>query len=110
MIITGERQRGCRRAAYRRESGGYRGAPVQAKERRVLMAADFRISEFMASNVSTLADEDLQYSDWVEIRNTGDVAGNLAGYRLTDSASLATWWTFPSVSVPAGGHLVVFAS
>ena len=110
MMITGERKRGFRRARDRVESAVYRGAVVQSLERRVLMAADFRISEFMASNVSTLADEDLQYNDWVEIRNTGDVAGNLAGYRLTDSPTLATWWTFPSISVPAGGHLVVFAS
>jgi hypothetical protein len=85
-------------------------AMAQALEGRVLMATDFRISEFMASNVSTLADEDGQYNDWIEIRNTGDAAGNLAGYRLTDNAAQVSQWTFPSVSVPAGGHLVVFAS
>src|SRR3954451_6743570 len=85
-------------------------ALVQSLESRVLLAADFRISEFMAANVTTLADEDGQFNDWVEIRNAGDAAGNLAGYRLTDNAALPSQWTFPSVSVPAGGHLVVFAS
>src|SRR3954467_5472492 len=85
-------------------------AVAQALEGRLLMAADFRISEFMASNVSTLADEDGQFNDWIEIRNTGDAAGNLAGYKLTDSPALSPSWTFPSVTLPAGGHLVVFAS
>jgi hypothetical protein len=111
MTLTPARAGGFRRARLRRHSGIPRGtAHVQAMESRVLMAADFRISEFMAANVSTLADEDAQYNDWVEVRNTGDAAGNLAGWRLTDNAAQLSMWTFPSVSVPAGGHVVVFAS
>ncbi len=33
--------------------------------------ADVIISEFMASNTRTLADEDGQYSDWIEVFNRG---------------------------------------
>ena len=44
------------------------------------------ISEFMASNTRTLRDEDNQYSDWIEIRNSGASAVNLDGWYLTDTA------------------------
>ena len=37
------------------------------------------ISEFMADNQSTLADEDGQYSDWIEIHNPTAAAINLSG-------------------------------
>jgi hypothetical protein len=87
-----------------------RAAEVQSLESRLHLAVDFRISEFMAANVSTLADEDGHFSDWVEIRNAGNTPGDLAGYRLTDNAGNRTLWTFPSVTVPAFGHVVVFAS
>lgn len=113
MTLTPARPGRFGRQALRRKSAPPRAgipAHVQSLESRVLMAADFRISEFMAANVSTLADEDAQFNDWIEIRNQGDIAGSLAGYRLTDTASLPSLWTFPSISVPAGGHLVVFAS
>lgn len=68
------------------------------------------ISEFMADNNATLADEDGQFSDWIEIHNPAAAPINLAGYFLTDNKSEPTLWPFPSVSLPAGGHLVVFAS
>ncbi len=68
------------------------------------------ISEFMASNDSTLADEDGDYPDWIEIYNPDAQAVDIAGWHLTDDASELNQWTFPSVSIPAGGYLVVFAS
>jgi len=68
------------------------------------------ISEFMADNNSTLADEDGQFSDWIEIYNPTVAPINLSGYFLTDNKSEPTLWPFPSVSLPAGGHLLVFAS
>ena len=43
------------------------------------------ITEFQAFNESTLQDEDSEYSDWIEIFNSGDAAVNLNGYYLTDS-------------------------
>ncbi len=67
------------------------------------------ISEFVASN-STLADEDGELSDWIEIYNPTSTAANLAGYSLTDDASLLTQWVFPAVTLLPGEYLVVFAS
>ncbi|NWK56872.1 lamin tail domain-containing protein [Verrucomicrobiaceae bacterium N1E253] len=75
-----------------------------------IAAGDPVISEFLASNDSEYADEDGEFSDWIEIHNPGSLAVNLAGWHLTDADDDLEKWTFPSVSVPAGGYLVVFAS
>jgi hypothetical protein len=68
------------------------------------------ISEFMASNSRTLADDDGAFSDWIEIHNPTGAALDLTGWYLTDSAGNPTKWKFPQVVIPAGGYLVVFAS
>ena len=68
------------------------------------------ISEFMAANSSTLADDDGAFSDWIEIFNPETGPVNLAGWYLTDTATSKTKWQFPSVTIPSGGYLVVFAS
>ena len=68
------------------------------------------IAEFMAANVSILADENGDYSDWIEILNPGSTALNLDGWFLTDDQRAISKWRFPSVTLPAGGRLLVFAS
>ena len=68
------------------------------------------ISEIMAVNRSTLQDEDGDFSDWIELCNTTAQAVSLKGWHLTDQADKPTLWTFPNVSIPAHGQLVVFAS
>ncbi|HUR45081.1 MAG TPA: CotH kinase family protein, partial [Candidatus Saccharimonadales bacterium] len=76
-----------------------------------LLAQDsVRITEFMAENVTTLADEDGDFPDWLEISNSGGTAVNLAGWHLTDNHGNLDKWTFPSVNILAGGRLLVFAS
>ena len=49
----------------------------ESLEARSLLAADLIISEFMASNDGTLADEDGDFSDWIEIHNRGTEDVNL---------------------------------
>ncbi len=68
------------------------------------------ISEFMASNKAALADEDGSHPDWIEIYNPDETPLNLDGWYLTDSAKKPTKWRLPSVTIGAGGYLVVFAS
>lgn len=72
--------------------------------------ADPIISEFMAATSTTLADEDREYPDWIEIHNPDATPVNLAGWYLTDSATNRTKWQFPAVTIAPGGYLVVFAS
>jgi hypothetical protein len=68
------------------------------------------ITEFMAANDSVLADEDGDYSDWIEITNPDSVPVSLAGYHLTDTPANPRKWTFPAVTLDPGSALVVFAS
>lgn len=68
------------------------------------------ISELMASNSRTLADEDGEYPDWIEIYNPGPATVELSGWALTDNPAAPGQWTFPETNLMAGGYLVVFAS
>src|SRR5438067_5495493 len=75
-----------------------------------LSRAEPSITEFMASNSSTLMDEDGDSSDWIEIHNPDPAAVNLNGWFLTDTDKNKKKWAFPSVSIPPNGYLIVFAS
>ena len=68
------------------------------------------INEFMAQNDTKLKDQDGDYSDWMELFNDSASNVNLAGWCLTDAADDLQKWTFPAVSIGAGGYLIVFAS
>ena len=68
------------------------------------------ISEFMAINHTTLADEDGDYSDWVELYNSSASTVNLHGWYLTDRATNLTHWKFPSTNLGPSSFMVVFAS
>jgi len=68
------------------------------------------ISEFMASNKSTLADEHGDYPDWIELYNSGNSEINLEGWYLTDNENKLTKWAFPAVTLAPESYLLVFAS
>lgn len=68
------------------------------------------ISEFMAVNSHSIQDEDKEYSDWIEIENTGTTSISLKGVFLTDNPQNLTKWKFPDVKLDAGKFLIVFAS
>jgi hypothetical protein len=68
------------------------------------------ISEFMASNSTTLADEDGDHPDWIELRNLSNHDVPLDGWFLADGLSPARRWRLPATNLVARGFLVVFAS
>lgn len=68
------------------------------------------INEFLASNGQILADDDGEFSDWIEIHNRGASAVNLQEWSLTDDPSNPRKWEFPFLNLPANGYVVVFAS
>ncbi len=76
----------------------------------VPIAAQVRVTEFMASNTRTLLDEDGDSSDWIEVQNTSATNVNLLNWALTDSAGNRTKWLFPATNMALGSYLVVFAS
>ncbi|MGE9270020.1 MAG: lamin tail domain-containing protein [Verrucomicrobiales bacterium] len=68
------------------------------------------ISEFMAKNDSGLVDGDGEYSDWIELYNTGDDTVDLTGWYLSDKDDNLQKWEFPEVRLGAGEYLVIIAS
>lgn len=68
------------------------------------------INEFMAANSATLRDSDGEWSDWLEIWNPTSREVNLAGYFLTDEATVPQLWPLPAAVLPAGGYRLIFLS
>ena len=68
------------------------------------------ISEFLAANQKSLTDADGEFSDWIELHNTGAADANLAGWFLTDTAKDFAKWRLPATNLAANGYLIVFAS
>jgi predicted RecA/RadA family phage recombinase len=71
------------------------------------------INEVMASNTSTIADENGYFGDWIEIYNPGVVAVDLAGMYISDDAATPNKYQFPTGSsatvIPAGGFKLIWA-
>ena len=68
------------------------------------------ITEVMAINHGTLADEDGDFADWIEVYNAGETSVLLEGWYLTDAEWNLQRWEFPKITLPAGEFIVVFAS
>ncbi len=85
-------------------------ASAQVDLRLAEPATHLVISEFMADDESILADEEGEYSGWIEIHNPAPDAVSLAGYALTDDPGNPARWPFPEMELKGGGYLVVFAS
>jgi hypothetical protein len=68
------------------------------------------ISEFLASNRQGLKDEDGEFQDWIELRNTGSTTVSLQGWFLTDSSAQLAKWKVPATNLPPQQRLMVFAS
>ena len=67
------------------------------------------ISEVMASNRSSVPDENGQFNDWVEIWNSTDKPMDLTNVGLSDRAD-SVRFLFPSMILAPNGRVVVFAS
>ena len=72
-------------------------------------ADKIKISELMVKHDATLLDSDGEFSDWFELVNTSDSPVSLAGWRASDGED-KSGWSFPDVTIDAGGYLLVFAS
>jgi hypothetical protein len=68
------------------------------------------INEIMSKNDTTIQDTDGDYSDWIELYNSGIAAIPLNGYYLTDDIQNLNKWPIPNSSIVGGGHKIIFAS
>ncbi len=86
-------------------------SPVRAEYEfyEIDIVGDLVINEFMADNESTVADQDGEYDDWIELYNNGTTDINLAGYYLSDDAAEPHQWEFPDTVIMASDYLIVWA-
>ena len=68
------------------------------------------LNEIMASNGSSIADEDGDNEDWIEIFYDGEEPLNLGGYYLSDDYDEPRMWEFPDITIQPGQFLLVWAS
>lgn len=68
------------------------------------------INEISNKNFSVLRDEDGEYSNWVELKNSSDKELDLSAFALTDTMSKPIKWRFPRRILGPGEYLLVFLS
>lgn len=71
--------------------------------------AQIVINEY-SSSTTTFLDENNEEADWIELYNTSASGVDLKGWCLTDNETNLTKWTFPAVTIPAKGYLLVLAT
>ncbi|GAB5521860.1 MAG: hypothetical protein RhofKO_41110 [Rhodothermales bacterium] len=75
-----------------------------------VQAQSIQLNEVVASNRTTLTDEDGETPDWIELRNTASATIDLTGYGLSDDADEPFKWAFAGGALSAGGYAIVMAS
>lgn len=74
-------------------------------------SGEVRLHEFMASNRATIADEDGDFEDWIELHNPGAEPVDLTDWGLSDDPDTPFRWRFaPGTVLEPGGFLLVWAS
>ena len=66
------------------------------------------ITELMEKNKSVAADEDGDFSDWIELYNASDETLDLEGFYLADGPDQRPW-VFPKTGLLPGDRMLVFA-
>ena len=73
------------------------------------VVSDLVINELMASNNSSVADQNGEYDDWVELYNSGNIAISLAGFYLSDNENILDKWQFPSnITIQPNDYIIVW--
>lgn len=68
------------------------------------------INEAFVSNFLKYADEDGDYSDWIELYNFGETPLSLECFYLSDDENHPKKWQFSDVVIPPAGYQVVWLS
>ncbi|MBU2938901.1 CotH kinase family protein [Lacinutrix sp. C3R15] len=74
-----------------------------------LTVGDLVINEIMASNVTTVTDQDGEYDDWLELYNNSDETLSLDNLYLSDDPEDLLAWQFPSgLTIEPDSYLIVW--
>lgn len=75
-----------------------------------LAHAQIVINEGSNRNYSSIADEDGEFPDWIELYNAGSSTVQLLNYTLTDDATVPNKWALPNIELLPQEYKVVFCS
>jgi hypothetical protein len=70
---------------------------------------DLVINELMADNEATMADQDEEYDDWVELYNNSDSEIQLGTYYLSDDGTDLMQWSIPDTLLEPFGFITIWA-
>lgn len=76
----------------------------------VLAPAQIVLNEVMTDTARTLADEEGQAGDWVELLNTSAEAVDLSNWALSDEEKDSSKWIIPRGAIGPGERLVVWCT
>jgi len=68
------------------------------------------INEVMSSNIWTIADEDGEFPDWIEIYNPGQSPFTMTGFFLSDDTTDIFKWKVPDVILEPQAFILIYAS
>ena len=75
-----------------------------------IASGEIVINEFLATNTSTMKDQDGEYDDWIELYNTtGRDLSIVGAYLSDDPATPNKWHVQDSAVIPAGKYLMIWA-
>src|SRR4051812_48218194 len=73
-----------------------------------LFAQSVRITEFLATNVNGIVDEDGTHQGWIELWNFNTTSKlSLSGTKLSNGT---TTWPLPAIEIQPDEHIIIFAS
>ena len=74
------------------------------------LRGDLVVNEFMAANDATMADQDGEFEDWIELYNNSNATIDLGGFSLSDDLTEPNKWAFPAgTTIAANGYLIIWA-
>lgn len=74
-----------------------------------IQSGELVINEFMADNMSTQADQDGEFDDWIELYNNTGAEISTEFLFLTDNLNDPTKWPFPDTVIAANDYLIIWA-
>lgn len=74
------------------------------------LAAQLVINEVASNNETIIQDEFGDYTDWIELYNSGDTPLDMSNYYLSDEADFLLKWQLPAIILAPQDFLLVFAS
>ena len=76
---------------------------------RISFSQTLVINEFLANNDTTIADQNEEFDDWIELYNNSGNSISLNEYYLSDDFTDLTKWAFPDTIIGVDEYLIIWA-